>query len=82
MCYYTDREGKGNDMETVSKTMRMPVWLVEKIEAMAEEEERTFTQQVIMLLKKGIKLHSLAQDTEEKVFNELLNGTEKERHAQ
>lgn len=42
--------------ETQTKTLRMQMDLINKIEKMAEESERDFTKQVIFMLKEYIKL--------------------------
>jgi len=47
---------KNRGQETIAKTIRVPVELVEKIESLAVKEERDFSKQVIFMLKKYIEI--------------------------
>jgi len=42
--------------ETTVKTLRLPKELIKKIEESAKKEERTFTSQVIYIIKKYYEL--------------------------
>ena len=51
--------------DTVNKGVRFPVSLLQRIEDVAEEQDRTFSQEVIHLCKEGLRNYKLDKEMRE-----------------